>query len=695
MATYEEMMAKAKQLAAAGDTASAKRLAQLALKSRETVAPAPQPEKGIWQTLKENVIGDNDPTTMNTGEKLGTLLNMGGESLTFGLVGDEAAAKADAMVGRGNYDGRLAQYRGNEASVRESNPGMSFIADVAPALIPGIGMAKSVASAPSAISALMRGLGSGAAAGGAYGFMEGEGGLGNRLQGGAVGGVLGGAIGAATPAIASIAQKAWRAGAEGMAGRRLGIEAGKALGVNPKAARVLAQDVLALDDPAAMRAAMLKAGPNAMLADSGPMAQGALDASMRAPGTAARTAMTRIDDRAGAALRGVTGEMDTAMGGAQGVNTAQAGIRTSTAGARSTAYDAAYAAPIDYSAAEGRALENVLPRIPNDVIAAANRLMQVDGDVSNQIMASIGPNGKVSYQRMPDVRQWDYIKRALDQAASTGDGQGALGGQTPMGNAYQGLAKTIRNSLKAAVPEYGVALETAADAISRVKGIEFGSKLLQSGTTRESVADFIDGATGPEMAAIRQGTRSQIDEILANVRAVASDQNIDARQAQSALASMSSPAAREKLRMILGDAWPALEKKLDESAAALGLRARVATNSATMGRTAFDNALNDAIDPTLRRAGPIGAAREIGATALGASKTAVNRLRADAKGGIADILTRQGQGPQILQLLETLSANNAVSPQAGTALAQLLRASLLGNSGNLSQNPALQSLLGR
>ena len=692
MATYDELMRGARAADAAGDAAGAKRFLELAKRAKSTPLPA---EKGIWQTLKENVIGDNDPSTMNAGEKLGTLLNMGGESMTFGLVGDEAAAAADAMIGRGNYDDRLTQYRGNEASVRESNPGMSLIADVAPALIPGLAMAKGVAAAPSALSALLRAARSGAAAGSTYGFMEGEGGLGNRLQGGAFGGVLGGAIGAATPTIASLAQKAWRAGAEGLAGRNLGVQAGKALGVNPKAARALAQDVLALDDPAAMRASMLRAGPNAMLADSGPMAQGALDASMRAPGTAARTAMTRIDDRAASALRGVTGEMDTSMGVPQGVNTARAGVRASTAGARSSTYDAAYAAPIDYSAAEGRSLENVLPRIPNDVIAAANRLMQVDGDVSNQIMASIGPNGKVSYQRMPDVRQWDYIKRALDQAASTGDGQGALGGQTPMGNAYQGLAKTIRNSLRAAVPEYGMALETAADAISRVKGIEFGSKLLSPATTREAVSDFIDGASGPELAAIRQGTRSQIDEILANVRAVASDQNIDARQAQSALASMSSPASKAKLKMILGDAWPALEKKLDENAAALGLRARVAANSATMGRTAFDNSLNDAIDPVLRRAGPFGAAREVAATAMGASKTAVNRLRADAKGGIADILTRQGEGPQILQLLESLAQQNSVNPQAGTALAELLRASLLGNSGNLSQNPGLQSLLGR
>jgi hypothetical protein len=693
MATYEEMMAKAKQLAAGGDTASAKRLAQIALKSRS----APTPEKGIWQTLKENVVGDNDPTTMNTGEKIGTLLNMGGESMTFGLVGDEAAAAADSVIGRGNYDDRLAKYRGNEASVRESNPGASLAADVLPALLPGLGMAKGVAAAPSALGALWRGAKAGIAAGGTYGFMEGEGGLGDRIQGGAVGATLGGAIGAATPALAGLAQKAWRAGAEGLANRNLGIQAGAALGVNPKAARVLAQDVLALDDPNAMRAAMAKAGPNAMLADSGPMAQGALDASMRAPGTAARTAMTRIDDRAASALRGVTGEMDISMGAPKGVNTAQAGVRTSTAGARKTTYDAAYATPIDYSAKEGRALESVLPRIPNDVISAANRLMQVDGDVSNQIMASIGPNGKVTYQRMPDVRQWDYIKRALDQAASTGDGQGALGGQTPMGNAYQGLAKTIRNSLKAAVPEYGVALETAADAISRVKGIEFGAKLLRRETTRESVADFIDGATGPEMAAIRQGARSQIDEVLANVRAVASDQNIDARQAQAALAAMSSPASKTKLKMILGDTWPALEKKLDESASALGLRARVAANSATMGRTAFDNSLNDALDPTFRRAGfdPMGAAREIGATVMGASPSAVNRLRADAKGGIADILTRQGEGPQILQLLESLGQKNAVSPQAGTALAELLRTALLGNTGNLSQAPFLQGLLGR
>jgi hypothetical protein len=204
--TYDEMMAKAKQLAASGDIPSAKRLAQLAQKSRETVAPPPAvaaPEKGIWQTLKENVVGDNDPTTLNTGEKIGTLLNMGGNSLTWGLVGDEAAAKADEMLGRGSYDERLTKYRGDQASVRESNPGMSLAADILPALLAPTG---ALGTAGNLGLRMAKSAGLTGALSGVAGFMNGEGGFDNRVDSGLQAGAWGAGIGAAVPVVGSAFQ---------------------------------------------------------------------------------------------------------------------------------------------------------------------------------------------------------------------------------------------------------------------------------------------------------------------------------------------------------------------------------------------------------------------------------------------------------------------------------------------------------
>jgi hypothetical protein len=195
--TAEQYRAAAKKALAAGDTAAAQRLIAAGR------AASPVPDKGIWQTLKENVIGDNDPSTMNAGEKLGTLLNMGGNALTFGLVGDEAAAAADSLIGRGGYDDQLAKYRADQSSVRETNPGASLAADVLPALAAPIGALGTAGS----LGARM--LKSGAVTGGlsaVAGFNNAEGGFEPRMQNAYDAAKFGAGIGAVVPVAGSALQ---------------------------------------------------------------------------------------------------------------------------------------------------------------------------------------------------------------------------------------------------------------------------------------------------------------------------------------------------------------------------------------------------------------------------------------------------------------------------------------------------------
>ena len=56
-----------------------------------------QPKRGIGAALYDNLIGSDDGVN-SVGEKIGTLLGMGGESMTLGLVGDEASAAASGML---------------------------------------------------------------------------------------------------------------------------------------------------------------------------------------------------------------------------------------------------------------------------------------------------------------------------------------------------------------------------------------------------------------------------------------------------------------------------------------------------------------------------------------------------------------------------------------------------------------------
>lgn len=103
---------------------------------------APKADMSFMGRLKDNVVGVDDGV-MSLGEKAATALNMGGEGLTLGVVGDEAAARADALVGRGSYDERLDKYRGGERQFSEENPVAAMASQVIPSLaVPGLGIAR-------------------------------------------------------------------------------------------------------------------------------------------------------------------------------------------------------------------------------------------------------------------------------------------------------------------------------------------------------------------------------------------------------------------------------------------------------------------------------------------------------------------------------------------------------------------------
>ena len=56
--------------------------------------------------------------------------------------------------------------------------------------------------------------------------------------------------------------------------------------------------------------------------------------------------------------------LDATLGTPQGQEALSAGIRSGTADARQSAYDAAYAVPIDYSSNNGKMLESLFSRVP-------------------------------------------------------------------------------------------------------------------------------------------------------------------------------------------------------------------------------------------------------------------------------------------------------------------------------------------
>ncbi|MEL7224950.1 MAG: hypothetical protein AAGL17_08785, partial [Cyanobacteria bacterium J06576_12] len=152
---------------------------------------------GIFQTLRDNIIGDDDDTTMNFGERLGAALNKGGESMTMGLVGDEMAGRADALIGRGTAEDRTQFYRDQENQLDEQHPVLSTTAAITGAIIgPAKGATGFVNAGRNAGTRVGRGAMVGAGAGATYGAMEGETAE-ERLTGGLVGGTMGAVTGGA------------------------------------------------------------------------------------------------------------------------------------------------------------------------------------------------------------------------------------------------------------------------------------------------------------------------------------------------------------------------------------------------------------------------------------------------------------------------------------------------------------------
>lgn len=271
--------------------------------------------------------------------------------LTFGGA-DEIAAGIGSLFEDRSYDEILASLRAQDRQTEAQHPYASLAGKVTGALVPGGLVSKAVSAARTLPGMMAQGFGWGAAGGATQGFLEGEGGAENRLAGAGWGGLIGGGLGAAVPLVGAGLKEAWRAGSDMLNRSRIGSTVGREFGVSNATGRVLS-DLVGQDDPAAMRAALSRGGPGAMLADVSPQATGALDMAMRSPIPAARAAGKAVEDRAAAAYDDVTRVMDDAMGAPTGIRTAQDAIVTGSAPARKAAYDAAYAAPIDYSAPAG------------------------------------------------------------------------------------------------------------------------------------------------------------------------------------------------------------------------------------------------------------------------------------------------------------------------------------------------------
>lgn len=577
------------------------------------------------------------------------------QGATLGFADEIASgllAPIDALVRGGsigeNYDRSMAIHEAILQNEQEDYPVGSMVSEIGGGALTGGAMAKGGLTLMNSAKGLLAKAGRGAVEGGIYGAISGAGHAdeGNRIEGAAYGGGVGSLGGGAAPYVAAGLGKAVnpvvKKGQE--IARRVMYEnpAAKKAGLSPNIYRVLRETLQ--DDMRGGVNRIAGAADDAMLADAGPGSAGLLDAVGQVPG-GRQIAQTNVGNRVTGASQRVTAALDEALGKPGESSSRALMVYGDKTNPLSLIYKRAYSKPIDYSSETGRYIEGLVKgRVPKDAIAAANRLMRVEGEESKQILAKVADDGSVIFETLPDVRQLDYITRGLNQVADSADGKGAFGGMTPVGRAYANLSREIRSSLKEAVPEYKSALNVAADMIRTGKARDVGKVVLSPRMTREELTETLSDMGGAELRKVSEGVRMHIDDTMANVKRAMTDTNMDAREAAKALGDLSGRANREKLTALLGSAKAQrLFGEIDQADKAFQLRAAMAQNSKTAPRQLFNDQnkaqAEEGIINQLRMGRPVASAQSLTQRLTGRTPADIDALASKNAVEIATALT--------------------------------------------------------
>lgn len=220
-ATYEELMAKSRELYGTGDMEGAKRVARIALSRRgQAAGPALSPEQiARLESAKAGTLavpeeaaakaraGEREFMTSMVPDQGAGLSGLQGFSQggTFG-ASDEIFAGMDALMGD-DYTRSLALRRSELDAARRDHPVAAYGGEIGGAVAaPGA----AISAARGASLPVRAGIGAmtGAGQGAAYGFGTGEGGLTERAKGAGVSAGIGGVVGAAIPGLGALFQKA-------------------------------------------------------------------------------------------------------------------------------------------------------------------------------------------------------------------------------------------------------------------------------------------------------------------------------------------------------------------------------------------------------------------------------------------------------------------------------------------------------
>lgn len=260
------------------------------------------------ETFKAAMIEKPEPSMISkAGTYADNMVRQAANALTFNLA-DEAAAGANALIGRGDYESNLRSERARDKAFSEENTMSAIGAQIAGAALPLIatGGAAAPAVAPKLGAQVGKGILLGSGLGAGYGFGGGEGDFESRVVDAMEGAALGGALGGLAPVAVAGVGGAMKKGLQSALDRT-----GGASTAERKVASAIADtaggDIKA--GVANVRQALAGAGDDAVLADvTGIGGQKLARAAANVPGASAQKA----DDFVAARMAGRGGRMRAA-----------------------------------------------------------------------------------------------------------------------------------------------------------------------------------------------------------------------------------------------------------------------------------------------------------------------------------------------------------------------------------------------
>ena len=374
-------------------------------------------------------------------------------------------------------------------------------------------------------------------------------------------------------------------------------------------------------------------------------------------------------------------------------------LAQSTAPARTAAYTKAHATKINWTGSEGKALNEVLARIPPDIkqqaIKKANNMLIMKGMPLGQNGFDIAEDGvTIVMKSNPNMMQLDYIKRALGELAYGTPDILKKGGLkiSPEASAYNKIRAELNAVLKTigkpknGESAYEKAVRLGQDKITRQNALDIGGNILSPKMNRKTVSTMFKDAGDAEKEMARFGLRGSIEDLLANVKASINSPDIDLNQMNALLKTLSTDNVRGKLKVLLGDQKAkSVEKTLNMARSALELKAAIAKGSQTASRgiaaSNIDDVLSEGVFNKTLNVQPVAAGQELlqkvlaAKTITGKRKDLIMKELANALLGTKGLTARkqykalynavkdgQATEEQVLKISELIASRLTISP---------------------------------